>query len=171
MMKSQRTNTITASIRVADMQKSLDFYTKTLGFQTIDKLIRPDGKIEHASVGIDSPLVMLSPARNVRSPEPRAVSATNMFGIAVEFHICVDGWKNPDEFFTELKAKGITVTNEPETDFLGNKSFTVTDPDGYAISFGSHTDKVTPRQRSFVKEGEAKRSTRRKAYDSIFNTR
>lgn len=53
------------------MQKSLDFYTSTLGFRTSDTLIRKDGRIAHASVGFDAPLLMLSPVENVHTPQTK----------------------------------------------------------------------------------------------------
>ncbi|HEY6952783.1 MAG TPA: VOC family protein, partial [Bacteroidota bacterium] len=60
-METRRNRTISPSIRVKDIQKSLDFYTKTLGFQTSGWTTRQNGKIAHVSVGFDSPLLMLSP--------------------------------------------------------------------------------------------------------------
>jgi uncharacterized glyoxalase superfamily protein PhnB len=126
------------------MQKSLDFYTKTLGFRTSDKLTRKDGKIAHASVGFDSPLLMLSPVEYVRTPLTIEDMAKNKFGIGVEFHIGMNGSKKLDAFFAEVKAKGVTVINEPKTEFWGDRQFTVKDPDGYALTFSEHVNDVTP---------------------------
>jgi len=146
-METRRNNTIAPSIRVKDMQKSLDFYSKTLGFQTTDKLIRRDGKIAHASVGFDSPLLMLSPVEYVRTPQTKADLAKNKLGVGVEFYIGMNGSRKLDEFFTEVKAKGITVINDPKTEFWGDRLFTVKDPDGYALTFSEHVNDVTPEAR------------------------
>lgn len=100
------------------MQKSLDFYAKTLGFQTTDKFVRRDGRIAHASVGFDSALLMLSPVEYVRTPQTKEDLAKNKLGVGVEFCIDMNGSKKLDEFFTEVKAKGITVINEPKTEFV-----------------------------------------------------
>jgi uncharacterized glyoxalase superfamily protein PhnB len=130
-------------MRVRDIQKSLDFYTKTLGFQATDKLTRRDGKIAHASVGFDSPLLMLSPVEYVRTPRTKEELAKNKLGVGVEFYIGMNGSKKLDDFFTEVKAKGITVINEPKTEFWGHRIFTVKDPDGYALTFSEHVNDVT----------------------------
>ena len=143
-MEQQRNNRIAPSIKVKDMQKSLEFYTKTLGFQTSDKLTRKDGRIAHASVGFDSPLLMLSPAEYVRTPQTKEDLAKNRLGIGVEFYIGMNGSKKLDQFFTEVKARGITVINEPKTEFWGDRIFTVRDPDGYALTFSEHVNDVTP---------------------------
>jgi uncharacterized glyoxalase superfamily protein PhnB len=142
-MEARRKNTIAPSIRVKDMQKSLDFYTKTLGFQATDKLTRRDGRIAHVSVGFDSPLLMLSPVEYVRTPQTRENLTKNKLGIGVEFYIGMNGSKTIDAFFTDLKAKGVTVINEPKTEFWGDRIFTVKDPDGYALTFSEHVNDVT----------------------------
>jgi uncharacterized glyoxalase superfamily protein PhnB len=146
-METRRNNTIAPSIRVRDMQKSLDFYTKTLGFQTTDKLTRRDGRIAHASVGFDSTLIMLSPVEYVRTPQTKEDLAKNKLGVGVEFHFGMNDSKKLDEFFTEVKARGVTVINEPKTEFWGDRIFTVKDPDGYALTFSEHVNDVTPEAR------------------------
>ena len=146
-MELRKTNTIAPILRVKDMQKSLDFYTKTLGFQTTDKLTRRDGRIAHASVGLDSTLLMLSPVEYVRTPQTKEDLAKNKLGVGVELYIGIAGSKKLDEFFTEVKAKGITVINEPKTEFWGDRIFTVKDPDGYALTFSEHANDVTPEAR------------------------
>lgn len=147
MMEPQKNNAIAPSIRVKDMQKSLDFYTKPLGFQTTDKLTRQDGRIAHASVGFDSALIMLSPVEYVRTPQSKEDLAKNKLGVGVEFYFGMNGSKKLDEFFTEVKAKGVTVINEPKTEFWGDRIFTVKDPDGYALTFSEHVNDVTPETR------------------------
>lgn len=146
-METRRNNTIAPSIRVRDIQRSLDFYTKTLGFQTTDKLTRRDGKIAHASVGFDSTLIMLSPIEYVRTPHTKEDFAKNKLGVGVEFYLGMNDSKKLDEFFTEVKARGVTVVSEPKTEFWGDRIFTVKDPDGYALTFSEHVDDVTPEAR------------------------
>jgi uncharacterized glyoxalase superfamily protein PhnB len=144
METRNNTNTIAPSIRVNDMQKSLDFYTKTLGFHASNKLTRKDGQIAHASVGFDSPLLMLSPMEFVRTPQTKVDLEKNKLGVGVEFNIGMIATKKLDAFFTEIKAKGITVINEPKTEFWGDRTFTVRDPDGYNITFSEHVNDVSP---------------------------
>ena len=143
-MEPRKNTSIAPSIRVTDMQKSLDFYTKTLGFQTSDKLTRKDGKIAHASVGFDSPLIMLSPVEYVRTVQTKENLTKNKLGVGVEFYIGMTGSKKLDTFFSDVKAKGVTVINEPKTEFWGDRTFTVRDPDGYALTFAEHVNDVTP---------------------------
>jgi len=158
------------SIRVKDLQKSLDFYTETLGLQIIDKLILENGKMVYASVGFDSTLITLLPIEHVQTQQMKEDLTKNKLGIGVEFYIGMNGSKKIDEFFGEVKTKGITLVNEPKTEFWRNKLFTLTDPDGYTISFRKRIDHIAP-QRPWVTAAPAKRQTRHRKYDSIFSTR
>ena len=112
-METRRNNSIAPIMRVKDMQKSLNFYTKRLGFQASDILTRKDGRIVPASVGFDSPLIMLSPVEYIRTPQTKEDLAKNKLNAGVEFYFGTTGSKNLDAFFTEVKAKGITVISEP----------------------------------------------------------
>jgi uncharacterized glyoxalase superfamily protein PhnB len=141
-METRRNNTIAPSIRVKDIEKSLHFYTKMLGFQASDKLTRRDGKVAHVSVGFDSALLMLSPVDYVRTAQTKENLEKNKVGVGVEFYIGMNATKKLDEFFDEVKAKGITVINEPKTEFWGDRIFTVKDPDGYALTFSEHVSDV-----------------------------
>ena len=147
-METRRNQTIAPSIRVKDMQESLDFYTKALGFRTFGRITRQNGRIAHISVGFDSPLLMLSPIEYVRTARTKENFAKNIVGVGVEFYIHMNESKTVDDFFLELKAKGITVINEPKTEFWGDRIFTVRDPDGYALTFSEHVKDVTQETRS-----------------------
>jgi len=147
-MEPRKNNTNAPSLRVKNIQKSLDFYTNDLGFRTSNKVVRNDGKIAHVSVGFDSPLLMLSPVEYVRTQTTKDDLANNKPGIGVEFYIGMNGTRKLDEFFTQLKVRGITIVNEPKTEFWGDRIFTVRDPDGYALTFSEHVNDVTPEART-----------------------
>ena len=158
------------SIRVKDMQKSIDFYTETLGLQIIDKLILENGKMAYASVGFDSTLITLLPIEHAQTPRMKEDLAKNKLGVGVEFYLGMNDSKKFDKFFGEVKTKGITLVNEPKTELWSNKLVTVTDPDGYTISFRKRIEHIA-HQRPWVTAGRAKRPTLHKKYDSIFSTR
>jgi len=97
-------------------------------------------------------MIMLSPVEYVRTQQTKDELAKNKLGVGVEFYIGLNGTKNLDEFFTEIKAKGITVISEPKTEFWGDRIFTVRDPDGYALTFSEHVSDVTPEARAIAFE-------------------
>jgi uncharacterized glyoxalase superfamily protein PhnB len=124
------------------MQRSLDFYATTSGLRIIDKVLLKDGNIIHPSVGFESPLLMLSRAEDSRTPQSKDDLAKNKAGIGIEFCIHIDGSKMLDELSIELKAKEAIPINEQKNEIWSDNIFTLTDPDGYAISFGKRIDDV-----------------------------
>ncbi len=112
-MEARRNDAIAPIImRIKDMRMSLDFYTKPLGFRSSDKISFRDGELVHASIGFDSPLLMLTPVEHVRPAQTTDTSAKKKLGAGVELSIGINGSKKLDTFFKEVKAKGITVINE-----------------------------------------------------------
>jgi uncharacterized glyoxalase superfamily protein PhnB len=146
-MENRRNSRFAPGIKVKDMDKSLEFYTKILGFIILDKLTRTDGKIAHASVGIDSPALSLSPIDSVCTLQVKKELAENKLGVGVRFHFGITGARTLDEYFIELKEKGIRVLSEPRTEFWGGRIFTVEDPDGYTLSFSEQVQDVSPEAR------------------------
>ena len=147
-MKSAGKQPVIPSIRVKDIQKSLEFYTKTLGFQTSGWVTRHNGLTAHVSVGFSTPLLMLSPMEYVRTWRTKENLLRKMVGVGVEFYISLEGVSTVDAYFKELAAKGVTVINEPKTEFWGDRIFSISDPDGYVLTFSEHIHDVTPEARS-----------------------
>gem|GEM_PF-4322195 len=101
---------------------------------------------------IRNPPTTSAPLAYVRTPQTKEDLAKNKLGVGVEFYIGMNRSKKLDAFFTEVKAKGITVINEPKTELWGDRIFTVKDPDGYALTFSEHLNDVTPEARTAAYE-------------------
>jgi len=159
-MENHRNSNIAPAIKVRDMEKSLVFYTKVLGFMTMDKLVRKNGKIAHASIGLDSPVLMLSPIDMVRTLTSKQQLKENKLGVGVSFHFRMTGTRTLDDYFVEIKRKGIRIVDEPKTEFWGDRIFTIEDPDGYTLTFSEHVHDVSPEARINAYELAHPRRTR-----------
>jgi catechol 2,3-dioxygenase-like lactoylglutathione lyase family enzyme len=115
---------------VADMETSLDFYTKGLGFELMNTWV-PRGKIEWCWLRLGEASLMLQEHRkNDGRYEPENKKG---LGVCICFQ-CSDAIA----LYHEFTAKGVT-TKEP---FVGNNLWVthLTDPDGYQMEFSSETD-------------------------------
>ena len=112
---------------VTNIDKSLDFYTKGLGFEIkIDW--RPQGKIEWCWLERDGVALMLQEYRKEFLPKEK-------FGVGVSIcFMCNDALA----LYKEFLQTGLS----PREPFVGNKLWVVQliDPDGYIICFESPTD-------------------------------
>jgi predicted lactoylglutathione lyase len=113
---------------VKDMEASVNFYVKGLGFSMTESWTNK-GKIKWCWLVIDNVALMLQEydkKTNVQQEKP---------GEGVEiFFICEDALA----IYTQITSNGISAS-EP---FVGNKMWVVQvkGPDGYKISFESFTD-------------------------------
>ena len=112
---------------VTNMERSLDFYVKGLGFEIkIDW--RPNGPIEWCWLEREGVALMLQEYREGFVPKDKLG-----IGVSICF-ICQDAI----QLCTEFQQKGLTPT-EP---FVGNKMWvtSISDPNGYQLNFESATN-------------------------------
>ena len=112
---------------VTDIDRSLEFYTKGLGFEVkIDW--RPKGKIEWCWLEREVVAIMLQEYRNEFLPKEKTG-----VGVSICF-MCNDSLALYKEFLQNNLS--------PQEPFVGNNLWVVqlSDPDGYTISFESPTD-------------------------------
>ncbi len=115
-------------LMVRNLEISLDFYCKGLGFKMTNKW-EPRGRVEWSWLQLGNACLMLQEYRDVDPPENQGA------GVSIYF-MCDDALK----IWEELMSHGITV----EEPFVGNRFWVVplTDPDGYNIVFESPADEA-----------------------------
>jgi lactoylglutathione lyase len=121
-------------LRVGDLQRSIDFYTKVLGMNLLRTTERPEQKYSLAFVGYG------------RNPEHAELELTYNHGVesyemGTAFgHIAIGV---PDVYAAcdRIRASGGNVTREPGPVKGGSTVIAfVTDPDGYKIELIQRTD-------------------------------
>ncbi len=114
-------------IRVGDLQRSIDFYTRVLGMQLLRTSENPDNKYTLAFVGFGN------------NPEHAEIELTYNWGVdkyemgSAFGHIAL-GMEDVYAACTRIKAAGGNVTREAGPVKGGSTIIAfVTDPDGYKI--------------------------------------
>jgi uncharacterized glyoxalase superfamily protein PhnB len=108
---------------VSSIEQSVDFYQEKLGFDLGFAMTGDGGKMLHASVVNGAVKLMLGYA------EP---SAERRLGGGAELYIYAG---DVDEYYERVRSAGTVLTSEIEDQFWGDRTFTVTDPDGYVLTF------------------------------------
>jgi PhnB protein len=108
---------------VSSIERSVDFYQEKLGFDLGFAMTGDGGKMLHASVTNGAVKLMLGYA------EP---SAERRPGGGAELYIYAG---DVDEYYERVRSAGTVLTSEIEDQFWGDRTFTVTDPDGYVLTF------------------------------------
>jgi len=116
-------------IRVGDLQRSIDFYTKVLGMRVLRKSDYPGGRFTNVFVGFDdeAKAAVLELTHNW---DTKSYDLGTGYGhVAVEVD---DAYKACEE----VKKRGGKVTREPGPMKHGTTVIAfVEDPDGYKIEF------------------------------------
>jgi len=116
-------------LRVGDLEKSIDFYTRVLGMKLLRKKDYPDGKFTLAFVGYDTEdkTAVLELTYNWSTDNYDLGNAYGHIAIEVD-----DAYKACEA----VKANGGTVTREAGPMKHGSTVIAfVQDPDGYKIEF------------------------------------
>jgi uncharacterized glyoxalase superfamily protein PhnB len=113
-------------LAVRDMKKTIDFYTKSLGFEL--KMAFPSAENpEYADIIKDGMVLMFIPAKN------HGIDTKEKFGTGVYLYMQIDG--DIDQYYAELKKKGVKIAVEIKDEPFGVRDFTIEDADGYKLAF------------------------------------
>ncbi|WED23717.1 lactoylglutathione lyase [Vibrio sp. JC009] len=112
-------------VRVGDLEKSIEFYTKVLGMSILDKFENPEYRYSLVFVGYEDQSVTLELTYNWDTDEYDLGNGFGHLALGVE-----DIYATCDK----IKALGGKVTREPGPMKGGTTHIAfVTDPDGYQI--------------------------------------
>ncbi len=114
---------------VSDTAATVEWFEK-LGFELAGAARTPDGAIGHAEVQRGPGLrFMFGPARG----------AVGSAGLSLYVNLS----ESVDDYYRAVKAAGVPITDDLADQFWGDRTFSVTHPDGYHITFGQHVKDVS----------------------------
>ena len=117
---------ISQTLAVRNMKQTIEFYKNSLAFKM--GMVFPDAdNPEYADLSKDGMVLMFIPAENI------GISSEEKLGIGVNIYMQIDG--DIDEYYNELKDKGVKIVVDIKDEPYGIRDFTVEDIDGYKLTF------------------------------------
>ena len=117
---------ISPALAVRDMKKTIEFYRDSLGFNMV--LVSPDiNNPAYAELSKDGMALMFILAKNC------AIGSEEKLGVGVNLYMQIDG--DIDEYYQELKKRGVKITVDITDEPYGIRDFTVEDVNGYQLTF------------------------------------
>ena len=117
---------ISPTLAVRNMKQTIEFYKNSLGFKM--GMTFPDAdNPEYADLSKDGMVLMFIPAKNV------GIGNQEKLGVGVNMYMQIDG--DIDEYYNELKNKGVKVVVDIKDEPYGIRDFTVEDINGYKLTF------------------------------------
>jgi PhnB protein len=121
---------------VSNIERSVEFYQRKLGFDLGFAMTGDGGVMVHASVINGDVTLMLGYKDEATTPvEGR------LLGGGAELYTYVD---DVDAYFAQARAAGSVFTQEVTDQYWGDRTFTVTDPDGYVLTFAQTVRAFAP---------------------------
>jgi uncharacterized glyoxalase superfamily protein PhnB len=117
---------ISPTLAVRNMKQTIQFYRDSLGFKM--GMAFPDAdNPEYVDLSKDGMVIMLIPAKNI------GIGAKDKLGIGVNLYMQIDG--DVDEYYSELKNKGVKIVVDIKDEPFGIRDFRVEDINGYKLTF------------------------------------
>jgi len=118
--------TLSPTLAVRNMKETIEFYKNSLGFKV--GMAFPDANNpEYVDLSKDGMVLMFIPAQNL------GIGREEKLGIGVNLYLQIDG--DIDEYYDELKKRGVRIAVEIKDEPFGIRDFTVEDVDGYQMTF------------------------------------
>lgn len=128
---------IIPSLAVADIARSVKFYSEVLGFESPYTMEGPDGEVMHGSVNLGDDMIMFGKI------DPLNPHNAAPLGHGVALYTTVDETKDIDALFAHAKGAGASVVQEPMDQFWGHRDWSVSDPDGYIVTISKVIKQVS----------------------------
>ncbi len=132
-------HTLTVYLAVADTAKAIDFYKRAFGAVERYRLPMPGGKIGHAEITIGDTIIMMADESDMGLAKSPQSLGGNTAGLCLYV-------EDADAAFDRAVKAGATVNRPVKTQFYGDRTGTVTDPDGYHWSLMTHVEDVSPEE-------------------------
>ncbi len=117
---------ISPTLAVRNMKQTIEFYKNSLGFKM--GMVFPDAdNPEYADLSKDGMVLMFISAENI------GIGTQEKLGIGLNMYMQIDG--DIDEYYNELKNKGVEIVVDIKDEPYGIRDFTVEDIDGYKLTF------------------------------------
>jgi PhnB protein len=133
---------VLAHLTVDNAAAAIDFYIKAFDAVEHGRVPGPDGKLVHASLGINGSSIMLNDdfpeMSGGKSMTPKALG-----GSPVTIHLVVD---DVDKKFQQAVDAGATVVVPPQDQFWGDRYGVLQDPFGHQWSLGQPVREVSPEE-------------------------
>ncbi|MBB5190566.1 PhnB protein [Silvimonas terrae] len=115
---------------------AIDFYQQAFGATERTRMADDSGKIRHAELVINGAIIMLAD----ENPDMGARSPASVGGCPISIVLYVP---DVDATVAQAVALGARITRAVQTQFYGDRSGSVVDPDGYDWHISTHVEDVS----------------------------
>ncbi|HEX6859267.1 MAG TPA: glyoxalase/bleomycin resistance/extradiol dioxygenase family protein [Caulobacteraceae bacterium] len=117
--------TIASAIFYRDPRGAIELLKAAFGFELVTLIETPDGNLAHSQMALDGATIMVGGEWMADVASPASVGGKNTQFI----HIHIAG--DIDAHCEQARAAGMTITQEPQDQFFGDRTYRCKDPEGH----------------------------------------
>ncbi len=121
-----------------DTKAALRWLEDAFGFEPFMVILDKDENLAHAEMRFGDSVLMVASEWTEKHRSPKATGGINTQTI----HVQLDD--DIDRHCERARKAGANITQEPETQFYGDRTYRCTDPEGHIWTFGQTVEKSTP---------------------------
>lgn len=128
---------VTANLMVEDVDETVSYYEKVLGFKLEMSVPRDDGKLQWAMITRNAVQLMFHEKDNFLEEVPQLKGSK--IGGSLTLFVEIEGF---DELYDSVSRHGnVEFIKEPHTTFYGMQEFTIRDLNDYILTFAEPQQK------------------------------
>jgi uncharacterized glyoxalase superfamily protein PhnB len=133
----ERRATLVPAITYQDPRAAMAWLREALGFEVSMLLEDEKGAVAHAEMRLGGSTIMVGSEWSENHRSPKSLDGKNTQAIHVQIETDVDA------HFARARANGGEVYAEPETQFYGDRTYRIRDPEGHIWTVAQTVKAVT----------------------------
>ena len=133
---------MSSAVSYKDPKAAVRWLEKVLGFESLFVILDADDNLVHAEMTYGDSLVMIGTEWTDDHRSPLSINGKNSQSVYVQ----LPRGDDIDAHCAHARAVGATILAEPETQFYGERSYRLKDPEGHIWSVSVTVQEMTPEQ-------------------------
>ena len=131
---------LSSAVSYKDPKAAFRWLEEAFGFEPMLVLLDADGNLAHSEMSYGSGVVMVGSEWSDDHRSPQSVDGKNTQSV----HIQLAEGEDLDAHFERARAAGAAVLQAPETQFYGDRTYRVKDPEGHVWTASVTVRRMTP---------------------------
>ena len=130
--------TLSSAAFYQDPKAALIWLEEAFGFEPSMVILDGEGNLAHSQMRFGDGMIMVGTEWSALHKSPKSINGLNTQTV----HIQLD--TGLDEHCERARKAGAVITQEPETQFYGDRTYRASDPEGHIWTFAQTVEVMTP---------------------------
>jgi uncharacterized glyoxalase superfamily protein PhnB len=140
MSDFHRAKGLSSAVSYQDPKAALRWLEDAFGFEPFMVILDSENNLAHSEMRFGDSVVMVGTEWTEKHRSPKSIDGINTQTVHVQLE------EDIDAHCERARKAGAKILQEPETQFYGDRTYRVTDPEGHIWTFGQTVRDVPPEE-------------------------